>query len=89
MAIDGGRRNGLLTVCLDNAPAARAQARAALILTADFVIAARAGASHGFCAVGQSALGVESQMLRTIHSTNPTPTNSTASATKSYSSQCR
>ena len=29
------------------------------------------------------------QMLSTINSTNPTPTNSTASATESYSSQCR
>jgi len=32
---------------------------------------------------------VEPQMLSTINSTNPTPTNRTASATKSYSSQCR
>jgi len=29
------------------------------------------------------------QMLKTINSTNPTPTNNTASATESYSSQCR
>jgi hypothetical protein len=29
------------------------------------------------------------QMLSTINSTNPIPTNSTASATESYSSQCR
>src|SRR5262245_58678073 len=29
------------------------------------------------------------QMLRTINSTNPTPTNNTASATESCSSQCR
>jgi hypothetical protein len=28
------------------------------------------------------------QILSTINSTNPTPTNSTASATESYSSQC-
>ena len=38
-------------------------------------------------------IGVElearGQMLSTINSTNPTPTNSTASATGSYSGQCR
>src|SRR5262249_35374752 len=34
-------------------------------------------------------LEARGQMLSTINSTNPTPTNSTASATGSYSSQCR
>jgi len=34
-------------------------------------------------------LEARGQMLSTINSTNPTPPNSTASATGSYSSQCR